>query len=131
MNRRAADLAKLPTRKPEQVRVYTRAADELLTGMIAEFTARRSELRSRVYGLLKEAAKQGIGDGADKWGRAMSATSGLVTAAIGIRIARAGIRRLYPALERHAGAEIDGLREHKYGSSGRRRKRNDDDKFEV
>lgn len=128
--RRAADLVKLSTRKPEQVRVYTAFTDELLTDMINEFSARRTELQKRIYALLKEASRKGIGSGQDKWGRSMSITTGLVAAGIGIRIARAGIRRVYPALETHAGIEIDGLRDIKYGK-GKGRPRHDDERMDV
>ncbi|MEV0829737.1 hypothetical protein [Nonomuraea rubra] len=130
MARRAAEFARIPTRKPEQVRIYCRQVDETLSDMINEFTNRRLELQKRIYALLKEAHKKGIGKGEDKWTRSMSITSGLLAAAIGIRIARAGIRRVYPALEKQAGVEIDGLRDIKYGK-GRGRPKYDDDKFEV
>jgi hypothetical protein len=130
MARRAADLVNIPTRKPEQVRNYTRHCDELLTDMISEFVNRRLELNKRIYALLKEAAKKGVGKGEDKWIRSMNITSGFLAASIGIRMARAGLRRVYPSLEKHAGIEIDGLRDIKYGK-GKGRPNRDDEKFEV
>ncbi|MFC6086372.1 hypothetical protein [Sphaerisporangium aureirubrum] len=130
MARRAADLANVPTRTPEQVRNYCRHVDELLTDMINEFTQRRLELQRRIHFLLKHAHKKGIGSGEDKWIRSMAITSGLLTAALGLRMARAGARRVYPTLERLAGAEIDGLRDLKYGK-GKGRPKHDEEKFEV
>lgn len=115
MSRRAADLAKVPTRSPEQVRLYCRAADELLGDIATEFECRRKEVAKRIFALLKAAHKQGIGQGNDKWVRSMRITLGLVTAALAVRVARHGLRVVYPTLEKLAGTELDGLRDVKYG----------------
>lgn len=131
MARRSADLAKIPTRTPEQVRVYGRAADELLGDLATEFEMRRKELAKRIFALLKEAHKQGLGTGEDKYLRALQATRGLITAAVAVRVARHGVRILYPALEKHAGTEIDRLREKKYGKTEGHWKPQPDERMDV
>lgn len=131
MARRAADIAKYPTRKPEQIRLYGRKADELLGDIANEFECRRRELLKRCYALLKEAQKAGVDEGGDKYLRAMRATVGLVQAAVCVRMARAGIRALYPSFEKHCGAAVDGLRDKKYGKSKRRPATPDDEKLEI
>lgn len=129
MARRSADLARIPTRTPEQVKNYGRAADEVLGDIAVEFECRRHEIAKRVHALLKEAHKKGIGEGKDKWMRAMRITIGLVQAAVAVRIARHGVRVVYPTLEKLAGAEIDGLRDLKYGKN--RKKTTDDEPLEI
>lgn len=115
MARRSADLAKVPTRTPEQVKNYGRVADEILGDLATEFECRRREISKRIHGLLKAAHKQGIGQGNDKWLRSMRITIGLIEAAVAVRLARHGVRIVYPTLEKLAGVEIDGLRDVKYG----------------
>ena len=112
---RTVDLMKYPTRKPEQLRLYCNHADTILTGLQHEFSGRRAELVKRCYALLKEAQRLGYDTGDDKWVRAMRATVGLVTAAVCLRLARAAIKSVYPAFEKHCGVAVDGLRDHKYG----------------
>ncbi|MBP2703489.1 hypothetical protein JOL79_06715 [Microbispora sp. RL4-1S] len=117
MPRRAADLVNVPTRTPEQVRNYGRHADELLGDMANEFVCRRKELAGRLHALLKEAKRQGVDPGDNRWARAMASTLGLLTASLGCRMARAGVRRVYPDMEKYCGVAIDGLRERKYGKA--------------
>lgn len=131
MARRSADLVKYPTRKPEQIRLYGRYADEILGDLATEFECRRKELVKRIYALLKEAQKQGVDSGDDKYLRAMRATVGLVTAAVCLRLARAGVRSLYPQFEKRAGYAVDGLRDIKYGKGKGRPKAADDEKMEI
>lgn len=129
MARRAADLSRIPTRTPEQVKSYGRTADELLGDIAVEFECRRREISKRVHALLKEAQRKGIGEGKDKWMRSMRITIGLIEAAVAIRIARHGIRVVYPTLEKLAGVEIDGLRDLKYGKD--RKRQTDDEQMDV
>jgi hypothetical protein len=131
MARRSADLMKYPTRKPEQIRLYGRYADEILGDLATEFECRRKELLKRCYALLKEAQKQGIDQDGDKYLRAMRGTVGLVTAAVCVRLARAGVRGLYPAFEKHCGQAVDGLRDKKYGKGKGRQKGPDDEKMDI
>lgn len=131
MARRAADLTRYPTRRPEQIRMYGRFADELLGDLANEFECRRKELLKRCYALLKEAQKQGIDQDGDKYLRAMRATVGLVTAAVCVRMARAGVRSLYPSFEKHCGAAVDGLRDKKYGKGKGRPRPADDEKLDI
>ncbi|MEZ0076378.1 hypothetical protein [Planotetraspora sp. GP83] len=121
MAQRAAELRNVATRKPEQVRTYARQAEEVLTDLMTEFVWRRPELTARIHALLKEAQRQGVDKGNDKWVRARLCTVGLVTAVMGLRMARMGIRTLYPNLERYAGVAIDGLRDKKYGPDWRKK----------
>ncbi|RCG32019.1 hypothetical protein DQ384_05620 [Sphaerisporangium album] len=115
MARRAADLVKIPTGSPEQVRNYCRTADEVLGDLATEFECRRRELAKKIFALLKHAHKKGIGSGSDKWLRSMRITMGLITAALAVRVARHAVRGVYPMLEKLAGVELDGLRDLKYG----------------
>lgn len=132
MARRSADLVKYPTRKPEQIRLYGRYADEILGDLANEFECRRRELLKRCYALLKEAKRQGVDKGDDKYLRAMRSTVGLVTAAVCVRLARAGIRSLYPSFEKHCGHAVDGLRDKKYGGKRQPRpKTPDDEKLDI
>ncbi|MFI9591081.1 hypothetical protein [Nonomuraea sp. NPDC052265] len=131
MARRAADLVKYPTRKPEQIRLYGRYAEELLRDLEHEFSDRRRELVKRCYALLKEAQRQGVDQGDDKYLRAMRATVGLVTAAVCIKLARAGVRSVYPSFEKHCGIAVDGLRDKQYGKGKGRPKPLDDEKMEI
>lgn len=124
MARRSADLVRIQTRKPEQVRLYGRAADEVLGDLATEFECRRKELAKRIYNMLKEAHSKGVDKGENKWLRSMRITVGLMEAAVAVRIARHGVRVVYPAMEKHAGKAIDGLRDLKYGKE---RRRNDPD----
>ncbi|KAA9379722.1 hypothetical protein F5972_08715 [Microbispora cellulosiformans] len=121
MAKRAEELRNLQTRKPEQVRTYARFFEEHLTDLITESTWRRSELTARIHALLKEAQRQGVDKGHDKWVRARLCTVGLVTCAMGLRMARMGLRTLYPNLEQYAGVAIDGLRDKKYGTDWRKK----------
>lgn len=131
MARRSADLAKYPTRKPEQIRLYARYADEILGDLATEFECRRKELLKRIYALLKEAKKHGVDQGDDKYLRAMRATVGLVTASVCVRLARAGIRRLYPAFEKYCGTAVDGLRDKQYGKGKGRPRPPEDEKMDL
>ncbi|MCC5574447.1 hypothetical protein IMZ11_02175 [Microtetraspora sp. AC03309] len=90
-------------------------ADEILGDLATEFECRRRELAKRIHGLLKAAHKQGIGKGEDKWLRSMRITIGLIEASVAVRLARHGVRVVYPTMEKLAGVEIDGLRDAKYG----------------
>lgn len=128
---RAAELVKYPTRKPEQIRLYCRHADELLSDLQHEFSTRRRELLKRCYALLKEAQRQGIDQGDDKYLRAMRATVGLVTAAVCIKLARAAVNSVYPAFEKHCGVAVDGLRDKKYGKGKGRPAKPDEEKMEI
>lgn len=130
MARRAAELARIPTRTPEQVRNYGRAGDELLGAIAVEFECRRREISKRVHALLKEAKRQGCGSGKDMWVRSMRITIGLIEAAVAVRLARHGLRVVYPTLEKLAGVEIDGLRDLKYGKD-RDKKQPDDERMDI
>lgn len=131
MARRAVDLVKYPTRKPEQIRLYCRYSDEVLSDLQHEFSARRRELVKRCYALLKEAQRQGVDQGDDKYVRAMRATVGLITAAVCLKLARAAVNSVYPAFEKHCGVAVDGLRDKTYGKGKGRPVAPSDETMEV
>lgn len=115
MVQRIAELANLPQGSTEDVRRYGREADQVLASLITEFEFRGHELRGVVIALLKYCKSRGMGTGKDMNMRAARIALGYVEAGVALRIARFGVRRVYTALEKHAGQELRAMRDAKYG----------------
>mgnify|MGYP000217320556 CR=1 FL=1 len=115
MVRRSSELAGLPFSSTEDVRAYGRECDRLLGDIAADIECRGHEIRGKVIALLKQAAKEGVGDGKQKGMKAARISIGYVQAAISVRIARHGVRVVYATMEKIIGPELRGLRDRKYG----------------
>ncbi|MBT2226289.1 hypothetical protein [Nonomuraea sp. NEAU-A123] len=115
------DLAGLPHRSTEQIKLYGRSAERVFRDLSAEMDFRAGETRAQVIGLIKAAHKLGFGDGKNPWFRAIRIAFGYSTAHVSCIIARRAVRSVHENLEKECAAELDGFRTRKYGKQIKRK----------